>query len=414
MKKFHLSLGEPRVIVQGAVGDQTWGHYQFPATRLSRSGDILVYWGYGSDTLEYEKHDGGFKPPYVSKDGGETWSPCPGGDEPDYRWLMPDGKVFHGFCNSSAHPMAKGWWDQYTPAVTWGDGYRMYFAEDFGRSEDTVVKAQIFDPATGETEVYEPVINWPRAPITCYPGDRIYPLTQVFALSNGSITLRDGVFYMSLYIYGFDSTAQTREASVNPYNHYFSSYIFTSEDCARTWNFISQVPVTEETFNPVVGFEGFCEPQLDRMPDGSFVMLIRTGARKPSYITRSADGCHTWSKPVQFDDCGVRPQILSLPCGVTLASYGRPVLRLRATGDPAGLQWEDPITIPLADIEGNADTHRMEISCFYTRLVALDDHSALWIYTEFLRPNADGQPAKAVIARKITVEGAENICGIHD
>lgn len=415
MKNFYISLGEPRVIVQGAVGDQEWGHYQFPNFRRSRKGGILAYWGYGSDTIHYGKHDGGIKGPFVSYDHGETWGPVPEDDTAGVEWTMPDGKVFLGFCSDSAHKMTKEWWDQYTPYAAWGDGFRMYFAEDFGKNENAVVKARIFDPNSGETEEYEPVINWPHAPITCYPGDHIYPLSQTFALSNRSIILRDGVFYMSMYMYGFDSTAKTREDALNPYNRYYSVYVFKSDDCARTWNFLSQVPVTEETFNPERGFEGFCEPQMDRMPDGSFVMLIRTGGILPSYIVRSEDGCRTWSKPVQFDDCGVLPQILSLPCGVTLAGYGRPVLRLRATSDPAGLQWEDPITIALPEPENNeACTHKTNVSCFYTNFIPLDACSALWVYTEFQRPNADGQPAKAVIARKITVEGAENICGIHD
>ena len=223
----------------------------------------------------------------------------------------------------------------------------------------------------------------------------IYPLTNVFALSSGSIILRDGVFYMCLYMYGFDSTAKTREEAASLDCHKYSVYVFTSEDCARTWTFRSQVSAD-------LGTEGFCEPKMDRMPDGSFVMLMRTGGIHPSYMTRSDDNCRSWSKPVQFDECGVLPQILTLPCGVTLAGYGRPKLRLRATSDPAGITWQDPITIPLVDPEGNTNASRTNVSCFYTGFLPLDDTSALWIYTEFLRPNENGEPAKAIIARKVT------------
>jgi len=76
---------------------------------------------------------------------------------------------------------------------------------------------------------------------------------------------------------------------------------------------------------------------------------MRTGCNHPSYIARSTDKCRTWSKPQRFDDIGVFPQILPLTCGVTLASYGRPRLKIRATSDPAGMHWEAPVELPLSN-----------------------------------------------------------------
>ena len=114
----------------------------------------------------------------------------------------------------------------------------------------------------------------------------------------------------------------------------------------------------------------------------------------------SRDGGKSWSKPRKFDDFGVLPQILTLPCGVTLAAYGRPKLRIRATADPSGLVWEEPITVPLSAPVG---TSPFQTSCFYTDFLPLDDTTVLWVYTDFQHPNEQGEPAKAVLVREVKV-----------
>ncbi len=404
--KFHIELGEPHPVVQGIPGDQAWGHYNFPSIYYTNKGNVMCSWAYGTDAIDGKAHEGGVKPPYVSKDGGVTWGPNKDKETP-VRWIMPDGKHFLGFVGKSAHPLPQEYYDQYTPGTTWDDGaYRTYFAEDLGRTEDTVVTARIFDPETGKTETYEPVINWPHTPVTCWSGNRIYPLTQTFALSNCGIILRDGVFYMSLYMYGFDSNAKTREEAPLAYGgKYTTVYVFTSEDCARTWNYQSMIYVTEEIYKNTEGpggkgFEGFGEPLLEKMPDGSFTMLMRTGSFHKSYIVHSTDNCKTWTEPVVYDEIGVLPQILTLGCGVTIATYGRPDMRVRATADPAGMQWEAPIIVDIYGMKVESAFYR---SCFYTRLLPVDDHTALWVYTDFQYPNKFGQGVKTVVVREIKV-----------
>jgi hypothetical protein len=124
-------------------------------------------------------------------------------------------------------------------------------------------------------------------------------------------------------------------------------------------------------------------------------MLFRTGSNNPCYIVRSADRGKTWSAPRRFDSIGVLPQILTLGCGVTIASYGRPTMRFAATDDPAAVTWEKPIDIPVC---GGPNQ-----SCFYTDLFPLDDYNALFIYSDFMYPNKDGIPARAILVRKVTV-----------
>ena len=113
------------------------------------------------------------------------------------------------------------------------------------------------------------------------------------------------------------------------------------------------------------------------MRDGSVVMLMRTGEDQPCYMVRSTDNCQTWSKPQKFDEVGVFPQIISLGCGVTLASYGRPGMFLRSTSDPSGLTWKDSIEIEMSG-KLKEGTNRWN-SCYYTYFLPLDDHTVLWV-----------------------------------
>ena len=395
--KFHLELGEPRKIVQGAVGDQEWGHYNFPTIAYTKTGAMICSWAYGEDRVGGVHHNGGVRPPYVSYDGGISWGPNEKGEETAPRLRMPNGKYFLGFCGKEQ--VTRDYIADKEPALRWGE-HKMYFAEDFGATEDTVIKAEIYDPETDTVETYEPKVNWPYAPLVVWPRDIVYPVTQIFGLSNHGVTLKNGILYICLYMHGFDSTAKNREEAIMKYSRYYSTYVFSSEDCGMTWNLLSQIPVTDEYFDEREGFEGFCEPMMEEMPDGSLVMLMRTGFFRNSYLVRSTDGCKTWSKPVKFDDFGVLPQIYTLPCGVTLAAYGRPKLRIRATADPSGLAWEEPITVPLSAPEG---TWPFDASCFYTRFLPVDDTTVLWVYTDFQHPNEQGEPAKAVLIREVKV-----------
>ena len=158
-------------------------------------------------------------------------------------------------------------------------------------------------------------------------------------------------------------------------------------------------------FRSTDGFEGLDEPMMEQMPDGSVVMLMRSGAPKnptdpnryPCYITRSVDNCRTWSKPIPFGKVGVLPQIQSLECGVTLAVYGRPELFFRATADPSGIEWEEPIELDLYP----SDHDR---SCYYTKMLVTGKDSVLLVYTDFNYPDVnDGTPKKTVLVRTLKV-----------
>ena len=400
MKKFKLHIGEPKLLKQGEPGDQTWGHYQFPRLCHTLDNRILAAWEYGLDTTLYNAQ----LQKAVSADGGETWRECTQEDIPFTGYRMPNGKYFRGFRIKGTHKV--DYLDKYTPGYI-GKDFNLYFTDDLNEPEDTKVWATEYDPATGELTDFEVTVNWPFRHLMAYTHedmkDHVYPATMVFALNNQSKMLEiDGSMYTSIYSAGFDSTAKTREEAAFKYCGYYSCYVFRSDDCGHTWDLVSQFKVDDEIFNnnPPEGrtFEGLDEPMMEVMPDGSVVILMRTGSDNPSYIARSTDNCKTWSKPQIFDRIGVYPQILTLNCGVTLASYGRPSLKVRATADPTGMQWEEPIM--LIDCEET----REGISCCYTKMLELDDHSVLLIHSHFQWPHPGGDVARAILVRRLTVE----------
>lgn len=389
-----LRFSEPTVLAQGPVHDQIWGHYQFPHTSRLTDGSIRTTWSYSRDTIEYKDDEHTVATHAISYDNGKTWVSGAETKAGSAQNPMPNGKNFAGFRVKGAYKT--DYIDKYTPAMTWGD-YKMYFAEDIEETVDKVVSAFEYDPKTGETTEFECRINWPNMPLVLFPGGFLYPTTMLFALCSSAVTTVDDVLYLPMYSYGFDAFAADRESAKKPYSRFFSVFFFRSTDCGRTWDLLAQIPADEH----IVGYaEGPCEPEMTVSPDGTFVMLIRTGSNNPSYIARSKDKGETWSVPEKFDDIGVFPQILSLKCGVTIATYGRPTMRFAATDDPSCETWAPSRRFPLSVPEGSVGAWG---SCYYTELFPLDDKTALFVYSDFFYPNEYGAPAKAVLVRTITV-----------
>ena len=400
-RKFHLEIGQPIAVTYGKPGDNAWGHVQFPALYNTVNGKLLASWEYCSDTIEYK---GDFHSA-VSADGGETWQTPAPEDEVAYP-EMANGKCFAGFVRKGAYPV--DYFDKYTPVYTSEACGRRFFVKDIAETQDTTVYGIESDPVTLEKTVFACKINWPYMPIGVTPSGMVYPSTMSFALSQRCGLLVSGEkMYFSLYGHGFNSDAASPEDAMLKYMDKYCIYIFESCDCGRTWNYLSQIPTNDEVVSGNPAAEGFCEPMMAKLPDGSISILLRTGGNNPSYIARSTDGCKTWSTPKIFDANGVLPQILTLKSGVTIASYGRPIMKVRATSDPSGVHWEVPTVLPMTvstdPNESKKPWGQRQQSCFYTGLLAMGDDSVLLIYSDFHYPNPDGIQVKSILVRKIKV-----------
>ena len=400
-KKFHLIIDEPIIVAQGNVGDNAWGHVQFPAIYNTVNNNLFVTWEYCDDTIEYK----GTLHSAVSENGGITWRESAVEDRISYP-KMANGKFFAGFLRKGAYHV--DYFDKYIPAYTSEACGKRYFVEDITETQDTTVYGIEVNPETGEETLFACKINWPYMPINVTRSGMVYPSTMVFSLSQRCGLLMDGEkMYFCLYTQGFNSDAASREEAMLPYMDKYCVYLFESQDCGRTWNYLSQIPTNEDVISQDPNAEGFCEPMMTRLPDGSIAILLRTGSNNPSFIAYSNDNCKTWTRPKVFDSNGVLPQLLTLKNGVTLASYGRPILKVRATSDPSGMTWTDPMVLSLTDStdpnENQKPWGKRQKSCFYTGLLATGDNSAMLVYSDFHYQNPDGIQVKSILVRKITV-----------
>jgi hypothetical protein len=187
----------------------------------------------------------------------------------------------------------------------------------------------------------------------------------------------------------------------------YAPIFLRSTDYGRTWNIVSEIRyLGDPQADPHAETrDGFTEPDYNFRPDGSIICLMRTmdgQGHGPLYLTRSADQGRTWSQPVVFDSFGKMPQLLTLGNGITLASYGASggpgYFVARATCDPSGQVWTNPVKTPVSPPEPGAwDT------CGHTEMVPLDDHRALMVYSDFNFPDANNVKRKTILVREITV-----------
>lgn len=181
-----------------------------------------------------------------------------------------------------------------------------------------------------------------------------------------------------------------------------------SLDDGRMWDLLGEILyVGDPEADPLADKrDGFTEPDYNFRPDGSVICLVRTSdghGHGPLYLTRSVDGARTWSKPVAFDrafDGGKMPQLLTLDNGVTLASYGQSggpgYIAVRATTDPAGLDWQPPVHAHFSPPAPGGWN-----SCGHTEMVVLGPDRALMIYADFNYRDAEGRPRKTILVCEI-------------
>ena len=384
MSRIRIRLGESRVVAYGKSFDEIgWGAYQFPALRNVKGG-IGISWSMSPDSADAYEGAAGTA---VSADGGTSWH-APRKDQILYSDVrMQNGRYWVGI--KPVNAQKADWLKAYSPdfETTW-EWNALYYSERL-RELDLTVTGEEYDPADGKIHSFPVRVNWPYMPTIANRENKLFPLAAIMMLGNGSCISIGGALYLCTYINGFDA-----ETGKVPSDGRYNVYVFRSDDSARTWTLISQILTTPEYCTGGAGDEGFCEPMMEQMPDGSVVMLMRTGGGCPSYIARSTDGCRSWSRPVVFDRVGVFPQIMTLRCGVTLASYGRPRMYLRASDNPSGMNWGEPMDLGIEDND----------SCFYTALYPIDDQTALLGYAHFRYPAPDGSPVKTILVRTVAVD----------
>ena len=227
----------------------------------------------------------------------------------------------------------------------------------------------------------------------------------------------DGSLYIAHYaMYGKGSNPFT-----GLYEYKACAYIFKSEDNGYSWKVHGYIPYKypDEEKDKFANLEcGFLEPDIEFMPDGSMLCILRTcdvfwGAPEwgPTYLSHSYDGGKTWTTPEYFTDRGALPKLCQLKNGVTLAVITRPGIYVYASDD-CGKTWKEKIEVmtdkdrsKLANVVPETpDFHQWCGSCCNCYIKAIDDNRALLFYTDFYVPDENGVKRKGVKSIEIVVE----------
>ena len=396
----NLKIDNPVIAIMGPESVVGWGPCQFPALKKMPDGRLVLQYHIGQDSCEeYGKGSGWL----ISDDNGDSWRDVSPEEMPMVIGFsgtkLPSGKYIR-IITPPNHPVDKDFYKAYPN--------RGRIGEDYGSGCGWSLPAEelpqdlfpmgwqygIYDPVTGKDETFFCDLD--------YPGMNIHflgtgSLVRPFPYCNLCVA-PDGTLWQATYHWGRNPETLEHTAP------YLACYFFQSLDEGKSFKLKSWIQYKPDTneFPNAFNVEGFCEPYLSFLPDGSMVTLIRTSSSTPSYIAHSYDGGNTWTKPEKFDRIGVSPQLLTLDCGVTLASYGRPGVFLRATDDPHGKEWDIPIEI-LPFIPFDTWTWGCD-SCSYTGLLPLDERTAMLAYSDFRLKDEEGKERKCLLVRKIHVE----------
>lgn len=392
-----IKLGDPVTVALAAPDVRGWGPYQFPGlTRLS-DGKIQVSFHVEADSATAY----GLPPARaVSSDDGRTWTLLPrdadaaGASALESGALLPNGDRLI-LKTLRARPatefrLPKEPFAQYT---SYGILHSVYRIEDL--PPECAAGWMMQRLPAGSTQ-------WREERATVRLSGEVRDVTDGVMwfpwLSPQLIPAPDGSLWSVNY------TIQ-RVVDGRIQGKWFMT-LLRSTDAGRTWDIWSEIPYTPDSAadTQAARRDGFTEPFVNFMPDGSALCLLRTtdgSGPGPLYESRSWDNGKTWSKPAVFDDLGVWPQMLTLKNGVTLAVYGRPGLYVRATGDPAGVKWKPRMTV----IEpGPIGTE----TCSYAALLPLSDRTALMAYSDFNLTNDSGQRCKGIRVREVVVGERES------
>ena len=386
-----IILSEPIVVAMGPESATTgWGPYQFPELVKLKDGRLLYNFNAGEDSVTAY---GNPRPYYISDDNGRNWRRICHEEVSHLEGVMlPGGDVlrFRELPSIPTEGLALP-----KPVCTSPKGFDIY---PIASIPETICRRNWEFIRNGFTE--ESVLNWPHMFTAAAKGVliRLFPRGRIRVAP-------DGTLWMPSYC---DAGIDPKDGSIA--SKQYSAYLFRSKDQGHTWDLAHFLPFIPETEEEAVS-EGYNENDIGFAPDGSMFRLIRThviyakGAFWPMVFTRSVDGGNTWSEPVPFDFTGVWPCILTLKCGVTLATYGRPGLFLRATDDPSCQVWEKPIELIHSTRRINpVGTSLYNNTCGYTELIPIDDHTAAMAYSDFTVKDKSGTARKTMMLRYITVE----------
>lgn len=442
-----ITVGKEIVVAQGpAYEDSYWGEFQFPQIFKTTDNEFAIRTHCARD--QWEDYGKGKELWCISKDGGRTWGEIDKEDvEGKIGTMLPNGDRIY-FPARPAIVLKEG---EFKDAINafqripsdvierQKDGsmpYPVYSFKDVGGTD-----MQIYDFETlpdkyreknwkimrirkGDTEAMEETVplefpNMSAASMVMKDktGKRTFAMNRPMPYCSVKVD-PDGNVWVVSYTHHH----------LNPYtkgvDRHSAVILFKSTDNAHSFKLHSYIPYRPDTFKHPTSYfgGGFSEADIEFMDDGSIIVIMRTACIEfggpewnPMYIVRSTDGGKTFSEPEEFSNFGVLPHLCKLKCGVTLLSYGRPGIFIRATKDPAGEKWDEEIEIMTPNDRSGLmnnppkrpNLHEWNGSCCNVFLEVIDDNHALLAYSDFFYPDVSGKTKKkykTILTRIITVE----------
>ena len=394
-----INISEPVLVSMGPSSlTAGWGVYQFPTVDKLDDGSLLVTFASAADN---ESTYGSTPGSCISRDDGKTWEPIANIErfEAERGIRLPNGDRV-SFKDRKCVPLE----GLKLPEPIGKTHLRMTIYRmdevDADICEHTWI-LQRFNEKHPEGVCERVKLEWPYMTIRSTCGVLVPPAPR------GRLRIApDGTLWMPHY-YLAGTDPQTGELIP-----YLCNYLFHSVDGGRTWQLKAFLPFYPDPENPDSNlYEGYGENDITFTKNGTLVRLIRSHGSymppwSPCYITRSVDGGDTWSDLEVFAKQGVWPCLATLNCGVTLATYGRPGLFLRATADPSCVEWEDAIELVHATGEPEPDRGSVfqQATCGYSNMLVLDDCTVGLVYSDFRVTDESETPHKCIMYRTVRVE----------
>ncbi|MGM0491579.1 MAG: sialidase family protein [Armatimonadota bacterium] len=247
----------------------------------------------------------------ITRDGGFTWGTLEGRSIPSPN-LLADGTVM------GMPPRSK--------PIEGRPGYftiPLHISTDSGRTVTETVDAELHvpDATSGVGHAFAP------GPIF---------FRSIVQMPDGSLL---ATFYG--WFEGDESPVPGQKDSFR-----YRTWLMRSEDGGRHWEYHATV-----AYDPEIGTEGYCEPVMKLLPDGTLICLLRTGGDNRPYhldnplmVAWSEDGGLTWTEPIRTGFEGVAPDLVVMEDGTLACSTGRPGAWLLLSNDN-GRTWSDAFSI---------------------------------------------------------------------
>lgn len=300
-----VNVCEHRMVSQEAVRE--------PQLFKLKSGDILLTYHVQADTHFAERK--GLR----SSDGGKTWQTEPGRAHRE----QAIGEGAQGIVLA---------FDIYTFERKPGEYAGSYFkSEDGGTTFTGPHESLLFINSVVSEEFPTP----DQFPSKDHPMRHFYqPLPEYYEPIVEKSSRRKGPVFWRYLVESDGRWLATMYGKFHG-DSVYRTILVSSGDDGKTWAFMTTIAY----FRCGVPGEGFDEPVLSKVADGSLLCIMRRGGGLPLAQCRSTDGGQTWSSHELLAAHGVDPDLFLMSNGILACTFGRPGMHVMFSLDGCGYSW---------------------------------------------------------------------------